>query len=153
MNTIRAVVAPIGFAHVLDGGGGIRATLDVADAPWPQVPEPALIVLNTEDARTAAWTANNVPLAASDRDALLGPIRRTWAAAFDEKHERVAVLVLEGIPYPGTSLAEGGGARAIVSRSRLILLGDLTLPTPMIDRVREALRAGKGPRSPVEVLI
>jgi zinc transporter len=147
------VVAAIGFALVLDGGGGIRATLDLADAPWPEVPEPSVIVLSSEDPRTAAWIAKNVALAPADRDAVLGPIRRTWAAAFDQDGEQVAVVVLEGIPHAGSSVPEGGGACAIASRSRLILLGNLMLPTPMIDRAREALRAGKGPHGPAEMLI
>ena len=43
--------------------------------------------------------------------------------------------------------------RVIATRSRLILLGDLTRPTPMIDRAREALRAGRGARTPAELLI
>jgi zinc transporter len=94
-----------------------------------------------------------VELAPADRDAVLGPIRRTWAASFDKRGERVAALLLEGTPQVGEPIREAVGTRAIVSRSRLILLGDLTKPTPMIDRLREALRAGKGPRTPADALI
>jgi zinc transporter len=156
VNTIRPVAEAIGFAIVLDGRGGIRDTVELGGPPWPEVPDPAVVVLEATDTRTAAWLAENAAFAAADRDALLGPIRRTWAAAFDVQGERVAVLVLEGLHHAGGSMAEAGDARdarAIVTRSRLILLGDLALPAPMIDRAREALRAGKGVRTPAELLI
>ena len=125
----------------------------LAAAPWPDVPEPAVIVLDAGDTRSAAWLADNVAFAPADRDAILGPIRRTWAAAFDLQAERVAVLVLEAPSQSGGPMAEAAAVRAIVTRSRLILLGDLTRPTPMIDRAREALGAGKGARTPAELLI
>jgi len=154
VNTIRPVAEAIGFAIVLDGRGGIRDTVELGGAPWPAVPDPAVVVLEATETRTAAWLAENAAFAAADRDAVLGPIRRTWAAAFDVQGERVAVLVLEALHHG--SMAEAGDARdarAIVTRSRLILLGDLGRPAPMIDRAREALRAGKGVRTPAELLI
>lgn len=153
MNTIHPVAEAIGFAIVLDGAGGIRDTVELAGAPWPEVPEPAVIVLDAGEARTAAWLAENAAFAPADRDAVFGPIRRTWAAPFDVQGERVAVLVLEELPHFGESMAEAGAVRVIATRSRLILLGDLTRPTPMIDRAREALRAGRGARTPAELLI
>ena len=110
MNTIRSVAEAIGFAIVLDGAGGIRDTVELAGAPWPEVPEPAVIVLDAGEARTAAWLAENAAFAPADRDAVLGPIRRTWAAPFDVQGERVAVLVLEELPHFGESMAEAGAA-------------------------------------------
>ena len=110
MRTIRPVAAAIGFALVLDGGGGVRSTVELAAAPWPEVPDPAVIVLDAENTRSAAWLAENVAFAPADRDAVLGPIRRTWAGAFDVEDERVAVLVLEALPHTGGSAAERRGA-------------------------------------------
>jgi zinc transporter len=150
------VAAAIGFAIVLDGSGGVRDTLELAAAPWPAVPDPAVIVLDATDARTAAWLADNVAFAPADRDAILGPIRRTWAAAFDVLGDRVAVLILVALHHSGAARADVGDVgdvRAIVTRSRLILLGDLSRQTPMIDRARAALRAGNGVRTPAELLV
>ena len=53
----------------------------------------------------------NAAFAPADRDAVFGPIRRTWAAPFDVQGERVAVLVLEELPHFGESMAEARGAR------------------------------------------
>jgi zinc transporter len=147
------VADAIGFAIVLDGAGGIRETLELGAASWPSMTEPAVIVLDAGAARTAAWLADQVGLAPGDRDAVLRPIRRTWAAEFDVRGERVAALVFEAPSSPGGATGEAGAVRAIVSHTRLILLGDLGRPTPMIDRVRDALRAGKGARTPAEVLL
>src|SRR5678816_3467715 len=142
-----------GFAIVLDGAGGTLATLDLDDQPWPPVPEPAVIVLNSFDPRATVWFAENCGLATADRDAVLGPTRRTWAAAFERPDERVAALVLEAPLRTGAHAAPGGAARLVASRRRVLILGDLSEPTPMLDRVAADLRAGKGPRGPSELLL
>lgn len=143
---------PTGFAIVLDGAGGMRAAIDL-DEPWPSVPEPSVIVLNYLEPRALAWFAENCGLPPSDREALLGPVRRTWAATFEQAGDRVAVLALEAPLRTGVRELNGGAARMVAWRSRVIVLGDLAQPEPMLDRVRAELRVGQGPRSPGEMVV
>src|SRR6476469_6798959 len=142
-----------GFAIVLDGAGGMLAAHDLDEQPWPVVAEPAVIVLNSVDPRATVWFAENCGLATADRDAVLGPTRRTWAAAFERPDERVAALVLEAPFRTGAHMAPGAAMRVVASRRRVIVLGDLSEPAPMLDRVAADLRAGKGPRGPSELLL
>ena len=144
--------APTGFAIVLDGAGGIRASLDIDGAPWPPVPEPAVIVLNSADPRATAWIADNAGLGPAEQGSLLGPVHRTWGAVFEQRGEKVAVLVMEGLSR-SPDREPDGVARLLASRSRLVALLDLNQPTPMLDRARGALQAGQGPRGPGEMLI
>ena len=148
---IRSVAAPAGFAIVLDGKGGLRATIDFDVPPWPPVPEPSVIVLNSADPRAQAWAIENAGLAPADLDALLGPVRRTWASSVERAGEKAAVLFVDEAPWPDTGVSDGGEARVLATRTRLMVLGDLSRPTPMIDRARQALRAGRGPGSAGEV--
>jgi len=142
-----------GFAIVLDGAGGMLAAHDLDEQPWPVVAEPAVIVLNSVDPRATVWFAENCGLATADRDAVLGPTRRTWAAAFERPDERVAALVLEAPFRTGAHMAPGAAMRVVASRRRVIVLGDLSEPAPMLDRVAADLGAGKGPRGPSELLL
>jgi zinc transporter len=130
----------------------MRAAIDL-DEPWPPVPEPSVIVLNYLEPRALAWFAENCDLAPSDREALLGPVRRTWAAAFDQSGDRVAVLALEAPLRADVRELNGGAARMVAWRSRVIVLGDFSRPEPMLERVRDALRVGQGPRSPGELVV
>jgi zinc transporter len=138
---------------VLDGAGGIRGLLDIEGAPWPPVPEPAVIVLNSADPRAAQWIADNAGLSPAERESVLGPVRRTWGSAFEHDGEKAAVLVLEAIGSSPGQEGDVGVARILASRSRLVALVDLTHPTPMLDRARVALGTGGGPRSPAEMFI
>jgi hypothetical protein len=134
MDTIASVKASAGFAIVLDGVGGTRGAFDFDEPFWRSEVEPAVIVLNSASPRAVAWFIENNGLAPADRDAVLGPVRRTWAAAFDVAGERAAALILDA--PPAALDPEAGAVRVLATRTRVFVLGDLTGPTPMLDRAR-----------------
>jgi zinc transporter len=153
MTNFDGVSGALGSTMLLDGAGGIRATSTIEGPPWAPLPSPAVFVLDAGDPRTADWLEASTTLDADERAAFLGPIPRTWAISLDADEQPTLALLLEPMERLDDTDPTPAATRLLVSAKWLIIVADLDKATPMFDRARQALRNGKGARTPMAMFI